>query len=245
MIFYKEKFTGKKPRRNKTRILISIIVSIFLISLLFFQFLVQITLDQFPWDHIDYDDIKNAHPEIANTQPWTLENHMAIAKAVHMLYWGEPLQEWDIGEIFVYRDCEDFDCEDNDDEFMHSRHHYHKREWFTEYSYTLNIWSDSDHVSIRVFEYPDQFYNFDLLFGIKRYEWDEIKVSPSQALDIAEENGGAEIRESMGASCNIYLHLASNDGEKNGWVITYAYGDRREKLLIDPTTGEVKRKSFE
>ena len=194
--------------------------------------------DYVPWEFIDIEDIKGKYPNSEYTESWTLENHMAIAEAVHLYYWDDSIAEWDILKIAF-----DTDCADDVNDFDRSHHFYAKREGFTNFDYSLNIGSDFDDVSIRAFEAPNQIVDFDILF-FRKYEWDEIKISPSTAFAIAEQNGGSQIRNSLGDSCYIQMQLTT-DGQNRGWVVRYGDDERYEIIVIDPATGKVKDKTFE
>jgi hypothetical protein len=67
---------------------------------------------------------------------------------------------------------------------------------------------------------------------------DDLKILADKALDIAEENGGREMRQSFHNDCDLYLVLSED------WGVIYDTGGKDFSILeinIDPYTGKVNK----
>ncbi len=67
---------------------------------------------------------------------------------------------------------------------------------------------------------------------------DEINISVEDALRLAENNGGEEVREKLGNSCSIKIKTSEGVVD-NDWVIRYTKdGNTRLEMFVDEQTGK-------
>jgi len=99
----------------------------------------------------------------------------------------------------------------------------------------VNILPQSGIIRLRKLEYaPDE-------GGYQAIHWDDIRIPAEQALLIAEENGGAVVREALNNQCRITISLTAGV-QGNDWWIYYEPLNQPSvfEIAIDEKTGKYR-----
>ena len=162
---------------------------------------------------------------------WKQREYFMITKALNQSVWKDNLDDWELYEMVFF-----LDCQDNPSGFERSFMTYFK-----------TIPSDSKVYTVRDFSIYPRYLDVEWrggknysrpLFGWKRIDLDNLKIKAEDALRIAEENGGKDIRLKFNNNCRIKLFLEPDIHPE--WRIWYSVeGLSKLDLMIDPFTGKI------
>lgn len=99
----------------------------------------------------------------------------------------------------------------------------------------VNIMPQSGIIEILKREYaPDE-------GGYHTISWNDIKIPAEQALEIAEQNGGAVVRQALGNHCRITISLTAGI-QRNDWWIYYEPINKPSvfEIAVDEKTGKYR-----
>lgn len=161
---------------------------------------------------------------------WRTEDFTMVSEALNQKVWKDTLNDWNLYEMSF-----SVGCQDNMVGFEGGYLSYfkavppEKSYMFREFSITLRYgyveWKGGRKISRP-------------LFGWKSVDQDNLAISAIDALEIAEENGGKDIRLKFNNECAIKLSFSP---EKNdGWYVRYTDVDNLPifRIVIDPFTGK-------
>ena len=179
--------------------------------------------------------VEEKFPELASSdQQWHMKDLMHVAKILHQEKWGEPIENWKIREITITQDCSDTDVG-----FNFGRVSLFKREFATIYFSEAEVYAYTNEDVSVVIGVNTMQYSF--IQWWPTLDWNDLKISPSQAYDIAEQNGGADFRKAVNNSCFIGIYLHTHFKENDVWEVTYFHNDshREKTIYIDSYSGDL------
>jgi hypothetical protein len=162
---------------------------------------------------------------------WNQSNFFTVTTALNEFVWNDKLDNWSVYRMIFNLYCQD-DPKGFDDStvtffqpiLINGRMRYATRDFLIFPSYLGVEWRGGAY-------YPRS------LLGWKRIDLNKLKVHAEDALKIAEENGGKEVRLNSNNKCSISLLLY---GEFKGWQVNYSLvNGSRFDVTIDPFTGKI------
>lgn len=160
---------------------------------------------------------------------WTQSDYLYIASAVHQLVWHESVESWAIGSLHF-----NLACSKIDKGFQYAIFTYMKEKisirGYSAVEHEIHIEPQQGLISAWEFIYDPG------LVRSKSVDMKDISITADQALIIAEENGGSEIRAKNNNSCDTSASLSPNSVNYDGWRVMYS--PQLFSISIDPTTGE-------
>jgi|GEM_PF-2448053 len=176
-------------------------------------------------------------PAPQNLVHWSEDDFFLVAKTVHEQSWGESLGDQNLYRMLFRTDCVNAErgifSEAEIDSFKVIQT---EGEEETRIEHWINIMPSIDLVyTVEVAYQPN--VNYKEPIALSQYQ-----VNASEALQIAENNGGSAIRAEVGNDCEISVLTPGSDDR--GWRILYQNKAARYYLLfeiaVDPQTGEYK-----
>ena len=164
---------------------------------------------------------------------WSEEDFLLVAETIYEQSWGERLGDQNLYNMLFHVNCADVEWEAfSDAEIKSFKVIQVEGEEETRVEYWISIWPEIDLVyTLEVAYQPNVNYKVPI-------ELSQYRVYASEALRIAEDNGGGEIRTKVGNDCKISAMAPGLDGK--GWQVLY-YSDgftRLFEIAIDPQTGD-------
>lgn len=169
---------------------------------------------------------------------WTQADYLKIANALSLETWKEPLdlKNWDV----IIIDLEQ-DCDVNPHGFHTFSMTYYKsmgiKNWERQYT-TRHIEVYSWKGIVRWGRNAS--FSTPLILGWDGFDLTQFKITADDALPIAEENGGLDVRQSVDNACRILLtaNQLSPLPHAVNWLVDY---DRADFYMhINPYTGKAK-----
>lgn len=164
---------------------------------------------------------------------WTQSDFLEIASALGQLVWGDPmdLKNWSIYYLFFERTCQDNPVGFN----FASITYYKEIEANGRRMYTTRL-IEIHPVYTWVRWGSGATYPRPILRRWNSIDLAEDKVTADNALRIAEENGGKEVRLQVENKCAMLLSSPQNDDNQN-WYLSYLIAPNRIDYVIDLDTG--------
>ena len=167
---------------------------------------------------------------------WQVSDYLLIANALHRSAWGESLESWQISRVDFEWDCQYMST--GAQELWIDYYKIIKTdEKDARLESNIKIQPRRIAVSIEKFKY---YPNYWTMSGINL---DELPISMTEAVEIAEKNGGKIVRES--ADNNCYVLVLMNIERYDGWRVFYKMEDvSKNKNLyfyIDSKNGDVEK----
>ena len=169
----------------------------------------------------------------AGSYSWTQADYLKISENLFQYVWKEPASAWSLYQIGLVKRG----CENNLDGFDMARVVYFK---------SIEVDGEEMYTVRDVFITPllrkitwGKTWNYHPTHKWKEIIFEGLQVTADDALLLAENNGGKDIRLRMNNKCNISVDLAP-DGTYSGWRITYIDENARTvfAMSVDPSTGE-------
>jgi len=177
-------------------------------------------------------------PQITTPQPalsqslnvvkWSQEDYLSIVEALHRFVWHESISDWHIRHILFYVKCEDIGMGPQLASFIlykvvEDNQHTSRLEHQISIDPANNSvsWSETEYRPNLVVQNP--------------VELSKYKVSITDALQIAEENGGNKIRLEVDNECFLRAQLINS---ANYWQVSYVKVLDLYILNIDALTGK-------
>ena len=161
---------------------------------------------------------------------WSQANYLDIARALHQFVWNEPIEAWNIRHISFSMKCEDIL---NGPQFGYFIFYKVAKTREEESLFEHQIYIDPSNNSVSWSEveyYPN-------LARQRAIELSQYKLSISDALQIAEKNGGEEIRMEIDNDCKVRVQLFNTN---NDWRVSYVQVLDLFVIDVDALTGEYK-----
>ncbi len=166
---------------------------------------------------------------------WTQDDFLLIANTLHKAIWNEGLESWSLHQMDFTLNCDKVGVG-----FYNARFEFFKVETTagqeSRIVHNLTIEPGLNSASI-----------WDRVFSPKVMNWatidlKKIEISADQAIQIAEDNGGYEVRTAVNNACSISIFLSPGAVRYKEWTITYQKGRTKRifDLEIDPYTGEIR-----
>ena len=165
---------------------------------------------------------------------WNQEDYITVANSIHKFVWDEPLNNWMLNSMDFSGSCHDIenglqdvyfvfynilDSEDGKSRIVHN----------------INIDPARSEVNVWAEKYSP------LVMNWKAIDLGETKITADDALQIAEDNGGIEIRNSVNNECNVSVSFLPNPGDYDGWKLSYYQNPGTLlEVKVDPKTGEYR-----
>jgi hypothetical protein len=167
---------------------------------------------------------------------WKQSDFLYIAQALHEDVWNESLDGWLLREMRFGLDCADISSGPQSS-FITFFKSQQTDKGPSRLARTFYIFADVNRITIDEGEYYpeiDQWPAIDLA---------NVKIPVEDALQIAENNGGAQFRSETDNNCHIVADIDSYDNEE--WVISYSSGsgdqEKSYELEINTLTGDYKK----
>ena len=166
----------------------------------------------------------------AEEPDWTENDFLLIAKSLHQLSWGEDSGDWTILSAQYKKDCNE-----NFGSFGSARYKFFKIIQREGKKSRLLSWitiSPSQNVmEISNYEYSP------VIVRWKGISLNQIKLSAGDVLEIAEKNGGNDMRAKNNNECSILINFRNAV-----WEVWYLDPDNDTllKFLINPEGGDFK-----
>lgn len=156
-------------------------------------------------------------PAFIMTVGWSQNDYLEIAKAFHKAIWKDDPNEWHLYRAFFYLACKNSSA---------------KFEGATLYYYQEVEEDEKSMYSVRAISIEPQ-YGYIAWGGDTFYprpmigEWREIdlekitKVPAEEALKLAEQQGGKDIRKSVDDSCWIHVNMWPWGYKSSDWSVIY------------------------
>ncbi|RJP48911.1 MAG: hypothetical protein C4583_13400 [Anaerolineaceae bacterium] len=174
-------------------------------------------------------------PDVVFEKPinWKQSDYLMIAKALNQYVWKDTLGGWELYEMSFF-----LDCHDNPSGFERS---------FMTYFKTISSYGEKKIYAVRDFSILPKYAYVEWrggknyprpLFGWKRIDFETLHINAEDALRIAEENGGKNIRLEFNNNCRIKVFLVPEINTR--WRVWYSVeGIPELELVIDPLTGKI------
>jgi len=161
---------------------------------------------------------------------WSQSDYSQIAQALHQYVWNEPLEDWSFGSMQYGMDCQDVS---NGPQYAYFGYYKvtHYGNQTSRVVHEIYILHEVNSVHWVETVYSPQSQNWQTLDLAK------VKVFVSNALAIAEMNGGSEMRSSVEDKCKIMLSLAPA-AEYSGLQVLYSNNQSFFLIYIDPFSGK-------
>ena len=173
-------------------------------------------------------------PPASEPVHWSQSDFYRIAQALHEYVWNESVEEWYLPDMEFGMDCQGAFDGPQYGRFVFYKF-VHIREQESRIEHDIYILHQEN--TVRVFE--TEYY--PRLETWQNIDWAKVKISVTDALQIAERNGGYEARSNENNECKISLALAPGS-KYEGWQVMYT-GNNRTRLFdihINTLTGEYK-----
>jgi len=177
-------------------------------------------------------------PQVLSTQPlrlvsWSQEDFLRIAQTLHQKIWQLPLGEQTLFNMTFSIDCSNVEQGSFDAAIFRTYQVIQVGGEKTRVEYTVSIFPSNNEMRTSKLEY------YPSLGDYKTIDLAQYHITVDSALQIAEENGGAEKRLQFHNACLINAIAPGPNGK--GWRVIYVnIDDRIEKyfeIAIDPETG--------
>jgi hypothetical protein len=158
-----------------------------------------------------------------------------IADALHTSAWGESSDNWQIWNMIIDWDCQYMSIGPQE-------------AWIT-YFKIEKVDENNARFESRMIVQPrriaisiDKYEHYPFYRDIDGIDIDELTISISEAVEIAEKNGGKKVRESVENECSVSVFIRSDPMSYNGWEIHYDMEDYSNNfsIYINPNTGDVE-----
>ena len=170
---------------------------------------------------------------------WTQEDYLLIAQSIHELIWQESMDEsMDLAKLVFRLDCDEANLGPQIAQIQLHKLIVEENEKGKENRYIVIV-PKANLVYITDSKYQT----------VLKKDWDsidlsKIKISAEEALQIAELNGGVEVRAERQNQCSIGI-VISADGDNFDWLINYTteIDDPLPSVefRIDSVTGDYKK----
>lgn len=163
---------------------------------------------------------------------WNQDDFLQIADGLHKFVWDESLKDWVLGSIQFGMDCVNADDGPQYAYFGLYKVIQNNSEQRKRIVHKIYILHQANTLSWVETEYSSQIRNWLEL------DLTQVKIFVSDALNIAETNGGFRARSAVKNECQIGLFLAPGS-EYNGWQVIYSGSQGGLfSIRIDPLTGK-------
>ena len=176
----------------------------------------------------------DTEPELASSSKdepvaWNQTDYFQIAEALHKLVWGESLGTWNLYRMVFSSGCDQVDIGFQSGQLVFFKViNLNGQE--TRIGHFIEIDPSRSFAQAMETEYyPD-------LEDWKAIDLAKVKISASEALQIAEKNGGYEKRTAVKNVCSISAGISRDTVVYDGWLVIYSPSVFIDK--IDPVTGK-------
>ncbi len=164
------------------------------------------------------------------TSTWMPDDYFLTAQAVHEMEWMDSLDKWTL-----YGQKQYYNCAHIPDGPIAMVLTYFKNENRSRYVTYIDIDKDVNIIRTRHVEYSPQVTNWDPLET-------QIVIPAKKALDLIEQNGGKELRESRGNYCYIIIRYLGKGGFRSTpqWAVSYKNDNRFiARYYLNANTGKI------
>ncbi len=162
---------------------------------------------------------------------WDQEDYISIANAIHEFIWSEDLTHWKLNSIFFYLQCSEVAAGPQSAYFTYFKILEESTE---KYRLVHEIVVQPQEKAIVV----SAKRHSHLITTWEEYDMSEFRINSSDALNIAEKNGGKLFRGNNN-DCSVSISLNRAVDNNKDWVVFY---DNYLEIMIDPITGAYRVK---
>lgn len=168
-----------------------------------------------------------------NKISWTQDEYLEIANALNQVVWNEPL---DLEKRKVYFVLFHVGCQDNLRGFDEFTMVYYQYLGVTDWKKTYDVriigiypWKGMVHWG------GDTKFSDSLFFHWDHIDFANFTIPAENALQLADENGGKEVRLKVDGNCGVYVSVAQQFTEL--WNVRYS--SAQFETRINPYTGKI------
>ncbi|MBI3167841.1 MAG: hypothetical protein HYZ22_05145 [Chloroflexi bacterium] len=159
---------------------------------------------------------------------WTSKDYVLIADQFNEFVSGESLSGWKFHAMFYSMNCEDFQYGFQGASFDIVKYTTPN----TRIERSIWVYPFEDHIAWKETAYEDE-------YSYASFDLSQISISPEEAMEIAEDQGGRAFRVSENNDCKIGLRIIAGIRDGN-WQATYDTGETEYVIDINKETGEYK-----
>jgi hypothetical protein len=180
----------------------------------------------------DFEPDFDAHTSVVR---WKQSDFLQIARSLYETATGDSLDNWVLQAVYFGTDCKTIESG-----FQQANLYFYKtmNSSLTKTRYTTSISINIPAGFIRI-----KNETISPIWGEKKsIDLQDIYISVDDALRLAEDNGGQELRKKIENRCEVSVSLAP-DIEINNWKVVYFNNDSNLLIFtIDKASGEVNPK---
>lgn len=184
---------------------------------------------------ITEDDVNAIRSAVAtgSSVSWTQSEYLYIVDAFYKMMLHDTLGEWHLNSMDFSLACSEVEIglQDGSFEFFKIVKNENNQEAL------ISRYIDIDPRYKVVLFWEREFYPYVLTRS--SIDLTNIKFDATQALQIAEENGGRNQRLTLNNACDISLDLSPDSVRYRGWKIIYRGNGVTFEINIDPFTGNI------
>lgn len=206
----------------------------------FYSFTPETILDSLAQGETDVFTPIVAAPDLVNpasetTVHWDQNDFLLVAQAIHEQTWGEPLGAQNLFYLLFEMNCLDIEHGTFREAFIQSYKLIQTRDYKKRIERWITISLRNELIDIEELEYkPD-------LHEMKPIDLTQYQIIADEGLQIAEKNGGSEVRTKADNDCEISVFSPTVNGE--GWEVTYVnypekFVNTLFRIVIDSQTGQ-------
>jgi hypothetical protein len=183
----------------------------------------------------DIFDLQTVTPQPAlsqslSTVQWTQKDYLSIVEALHKYVWHESIEDWNIRYILFHLNCEDVSKGPQSAYFiLYKVVEYNQQK--TRFEHQIYVdpsnnsvgWSEVEYRPSLVTQHPIELSNH--------------KISITDALQIAEKNGGQAVRTEAANNCTVNGEFINSS---DNWRISYVKTLDLFAIDVNAFTGNYK-----
>jgi len=186
---------------------------------------------------VNEQDVDRSAPPTGFPVTWTQADYFQIVDAFYKLVLHDSLDDWQLNSMDVALRCEDVDVgwQDGRFEFFKIVKDENNQEIL------ISRFIDVDPSSKVVLLWEREFTPY--IINRSSIDLTSMKFDSEKVLQIAEDNGGREVRLSLNNACSIRTSLSPDSAEYHGWSVVYTRSDTRRtafQINVDPLTGDIR-----
>lgn len=159
---------------------------------------------------------------------WTSKDYFLIADQFNEVVSDDPLNAWQFHNVSFSMDCKDFSYGLQQAIFYVVQY----KSPNTRIERSIWIYPLHDRIEWRETAYEDE-------YSYESFELSQIIISPEEAMEIAENQGGRKFRVSENDNCRIVADVIAGIRDGN-WRVTYTSDKKQYVIDINKETGEYK-----
>jgi hypothetical protein len=176
---------------------------------------------------------------IEKSVQWDQEDYFHVVNALNEYIGNQPLEDWKVKMIYL-----DYDCVDTGAGFNRGLLEFFKVDDSSDKGEVRTVLTADVMPWRKIVRWYQAVYS-PVLEDWGELDLKKITISAKQAIEIAEKNGGSDVRAKIANKCTVNISMIAPGSGYGGWVITYSTTKSEKlqstnifKILIDPKDGK-------